>query len=168
MVDDGVKDISNARDDYALQQSVIASLSQHALVGGDLQQLFDEATRLVRETLRIDYATVTELRPDHETLMGRAGAGWEAGVVRTIVADAGARSQAGYALLINSPVIVTDFSSETRLRSSIAERWGLRSGVTAVIHGRDRSFGVLSAHDRQTRQYSHDEVNFLQSIANIL
>lgn len=168
MVDDGAKDICNAREDYAFQQSVIASLSQHALVGNDLSELLEEATRLVRQTLRIDYATVAELRPDRETLIGRAGAGWESGVVQTMVAETGARSHAGYALLVNAPVIVTDFSSERRLYSTIAERWALRSGVSVVIHGRDRPFGVLSAHDRQERQYSHDEVNFLQSIANIL
>lgn len=168
MIDDGMQGFSTARDDYALQQSVIASLSQHALAGGDLQQLFGEATRLVRQTLRIDYATVWELRPDGEMLTGRAGAGWEAGVVRTLVAEAGARSHAGYALLVNAPVIVTDFSGERRLHSSIAERWALRSGVTVVIHGRDRPFGVLAAHNRQQRQFSQDEVNFLQSIANIL
>ena len=34
MVDQDIKDASNARDDYALQQSVIALLSQHALLGG--------------------------------------------------------------------------------------------------------------------------------------
>jgi len=168
MVDNGIKDPGNARDDYALQQSVIASLSQHALVGTDLQLLFDEATRLIKETLRIDYATVSELRPDRETLVGRAGAGWDVDVVRTLVAEAGARSQSGYALLVNAPVIVPDFSSERRFQSSIAERWALRSGVTMVIHGRDRPFGVLSAHDREQRAYGHDEVNFLQSIANIL
>ena len=168
MVDDGVKDFCNAREDYALQQSVIASLSQHALVGGELSALLEEATRLVRQTLRIDYAMVAELCADRETLIGRAGAGWEPGVVQTMVAEMGARSHAGYALLVNAPVIVTDFSSERRLHSTIAERWALRSGVSVVIHGRDRPFGVLSVHDRQERQYSHDEVNFLQSIANIL
>ncbi|HVB79106.1 MAG TPA: PAS domain S-box protein [Candidatus Binataceae bacterium] len=168
MDDDDIKDLSNERDDYALQQSVIASLSQHALGGGELQQLFDEATQLARQTLQIDYTTVTELRPDRETLIGRAGAGWEPGVVRAMVAETGARSQAGYALLVNAPVIVTDFSSERRLHSSVAERWALRSGVTVVIRGRDRPFGVLSAHHRQKRQYSHDEVNFLRSVANIL
>ncbi|MGH7913995.1 MAG: PAS domain S-box protein [Candidatus Binataceae bacterium] len=168
MIDSSIKHVGNARDDYAFQQSVIASLSQQALVGSDLQQLFDEATRLVHQTLRIDYATVMELRPDRETLIGRAGAGWEAGVVRTIVAEAGARSHAGYAMLVNAPVIVTDFRSERRLHGSIAERWALRSGVTVVIHGRDRPFGVLAAHDTQPREYGHDEVNFLQSIANIL
>jgi PAS domain S-box-containing protein len=168
MVDQDIKDASNARDDYALQQSVIASLSQHALLGGTLQQLFDEATRLVRETLQASYATVMALRPDRETLVGKAGSGWEADVVRTIVAEVGARSDAGYAMLVNAPVIVTDFSSEQRLRSLIAKRWQLQSGVTVVIHGREHPFGVLAIHDTQPRQFSHDEVDFLQSVANIL
>jgi PAS domain S-box-containing protein len=168
MVDQDIKDASNARDDYALQQSVIASLSQHALLGGTLQQLFDEATRLVRETLQASYATVMALRPDRETLVGKAGSGWEADVVRTIVAEVGARSDAGYAMLVNAPVIVTDFSSEQRLRSLIAKRWELQSGVTVVIHGREHPFGVLAIHDTQPRQFSHDEVDFLQSVANIL
>src|SRR5712671_3322004 len=130
MVDQDIKDANSARDDYALQQSVIASLSQHALLGGTLQQLFDEATRLVRETLQA--------------------------------------SDAGYAMLVNAPVIVTDFSSEQRLRSLIAKRWELQSGVTVVIHGREHPFGVLAIHDAQPRQFSHDEVDFLQSVANIL
>jgi hypothetical protein len=103
MVEQDIKNESNARDDYALQQSVIASLSQHALLGGTLQQLFDEATRLVRETLQASYATVMALRPDRETLVGKAGSGWEADVVRTIVAEVGARSDAGYAMLVNAP-----------------------------------------------------------------
>ena len=37
-----------------------------------------------------------------------------------------------------------------------------------VIHGREHPFGVLAIHDMQPRQYSHDEVDFLQSVANIL
>ena len=168
MVEQDIKKANSARDDYALQQSVIASLSQHALLGGSLQQLFDDATRRARETLGVSHSTLLELRSDHETLAGMAGSGWDADVVRTIVAEAGARSHAGYALLVDAPVMVTDFSRERRLRSSIAERWGLKSGVTVVIHGRERPFGVLAIHDTQPRHFSHDEVNFLQSVANIL
>jgi PAS domain S-box-containing protein len=168
MADDGVKEIRNAHDDYALQQSVIASLSQQALLGGSLQQLFDEATRLIRETLRVSYATLMELQANRETLVGRAGAGWKEGVVQTLVAEAGAHSQAGYALLTSTPIVVTDFATERRFSTSIAERLALRSGVNALVRGRDRPFGVLAAHDEQERQYSHDEVNFLQSVANIL
>lgn len=168
MADSNAKEADNARDDYALQQSVVASLSQQALLGGGLQQLFEEASRLVRETLRVAYCAVMELRPDRETLIGRAGAGWEKGVVQTIVAEAGARSHAGYALVANAPVVMADINTEHRFGNPLAERLGLRSGVTVIIHGRDRPFGVLAIHDTQPRQFSHDEVNFLQSIANIL
>jgi PAS domain S-box-containing protein len=168
MVEQDIKGASRAREDYALQQSVIASLSQQALLGDSLQQLFDDAARRARETLGVSHSKVMELQADHETLVGRAGSGWEADAVSTLVAEVGARSHAGYALLVNAPVIVTDFSSERRLRSSIAERWGLRSGVTVVIRGREHPFGVLAVHDTQPRQFGHDEVNFLQSVANIL
>jgi PAS domain S-box-containing protein len=162
------RDASNARDDYALQQSVIASLSQQALLGGNLQQLFEDATRWARDALGVSHCKVMELQPDHETLIGRTDSGWEPETVPTIVAEAGTRSHAGYALLVNAPVIVTDFSTERRLHSSMAERWGLRSGVTVVIHGRGQPFGVLAVHDLQPRNFTDNEVNFLQSVANIL
>ena len=168
MVDNNTKEPSSARDDYALQQSVIASLSQHALLGGSLQQLFDEATHLVRETLQVSYATLMELQPDREMLVGRAGAGWKDGVMRNLVAETGARSHAGYALLTNTPVVVTDFAAELRFSTSIAERLAVRSGANTLVRGREHPFGVLAIHDIQPRQFSHDEVNFLQSVANIL
>jgi PAS domain S-box-containing protein len=165
---DSTKNVNEVRNDFALQQSAIATLSQHALVGVDLQSLFDEATSLVHRTLRVAYATVMELRTDRELLIGRAGTGWEPELVRTIVAETGPDSQAGRALLANAPVIVTDFDAEGSLHSSFAERFGSRSGVIAAIHGHDKVFGVLTAHDRHERQYSAEEANFLQSIANIL
>jgi len=57
---DSTKNVNEVRNDFALQQSAIATLSQHALVGVDLQSLFDEATSLVHRTLRVAYATVME------------------------------------------------------------------------------------------------------------
>jgi hypothetical protein len=74
MVDSSPNDIVSSRNGDALKQSVIATLSQQALVGGDLQQLFDDATRLVRQILRVDYVKVMELQPGGETVTGRAGA----------------------------------------------------------------------------------------------
>ena len=101
-------------------------------------------------------------------LVGRAGAGWEDGVMRNLVAETGARSHAGYALLTNTPVVVTDFAAERRFSTSIAERLAVRSGANTLVRGREHPFGVLAIHDIQPRQFSHDEVNFLQSVANIL
>ena len=97
IVEQDINDPSSARADYALQQSVIASLSQQALLGGNLQQLFEDATRWARATLGIARCKVMELQPDHESLIGKTGSGWEPGAVPTIVAHAGAHSRAGYA-----------------------------------------------------------------------
>ena len=66
MVEQDIKDASRAREDYALQQSVIASLSQQALLGDSLQQLFDDAVRRARETLGVSHSKVMELQADHD------------------------------------------------------------------------------------------------------
>jgi PAS domain S-box-containing protein len=40
--------------------------------------------------------------------------------------------------------------------------------LTVIVSGRDRPFGVLGAHTRQARSFTADDVNFLESVANIL
>lgn len=154
--------------DYARQQAVIASFSRHALAGKSIELLFDEAARLVCDTLRVDHSLVMELLPGGEELGARAGVGWSGEAARAIVKQAGGRSHAGYALLVNAPVVASDLATESRFESPVLKRYGLNSGVAVVIEGREGPFGVLSAHDSRPREYSHDEVNFLQSIANIL
>jgi PAS domain S-box-containing protein len=149
MADDDTKRSDGVREYYASQQSLIASLSQQALVGGGLQQLFDDATRLVRQALRIDSVKVMELQPRGEPLAGKDASGGEADLMRSIGAESGGGSHGGYAPAGDRPV-------------------GLRSGVAVAIRGRYGHFGVLLADHRQQRRFSDDELNFLQSIANIL
>jgi GAF domain-containing protein len=45
---------------------------------------------------------------------------------------------------------------------------GVVSGMTVVIAGRERPFGVLGAHTQSLRTFSEDDVNFLQAVANVL
>src|SRR5207302_5365127 len=48
---------------------------------------------------------------------------------------------------------------------------GVRSGITALIGSPDRphgAFGVLAAHSLSEREFTMDDVNFLQAVANLL
>jgi PAS domain S-box-containing protein len=66
-------------------------------------------------------------------------------------------------------VIVEDLSRETRFRPSLLLlEHGATSGASVVIPGRQRPFGVLSAHTRERRNLSRDDLFFLQSVANVL
>jgi GAF domain-containing protein len=45
---------------------------------------------------------------------------------------------------------------------------GVVSGLSVVILGPQRPFGVLGAHTSRRRTFSKDDINFLQAVANVL
>jgi len=153
----------------ARQQSAVAKLGQQALADTDLQGLMQEATALVAQTLEVKYCKVLELLPKEAALQLRAGVGWRQGLVGQATVSASRQSQAGYTLLSAEPVVVRDLSIETRFKgSSLLHSHGVVSGMSVIIEGKDRPFGVLSTHSTKHRSFSKDDINFMQAIANVI
>ncbi len=151
------------------QQAAVVQLGQCALGLDDLLVLMDEACVVVAETLGVEYCKVLELLPDGNSLLLRAGFGWKEGVVGQEKVSAGTQSQAGYSLLSNQPVIVEDLRTETRFSGPpLLYEHGVVSGMSVIIPGRDRPFGVLGAHTVKRRAFSKDDIHFLESVANVL
>ncbi|MFQ5341915.1 MAG: PAS domain S-box protein, partial [Anaerolineae bacterium] len=151
------------------QQAVVAGLGQRALAGIDLAALMDEAVERVAETLLVEYCKVLELLPDGEALLLRAGVGWQAGLVGQATVSAGLESQAGYTLVSHEPVIVEDLSTETRFSGPpLLHDHGVVSGISVIIQGEGRPFGVMGAHTTSRRTFTQDDVHFLQAAANVL
>jgi len=161
--------------DYARRQAAVASFGQRALSGAEVHTLFEEATSLVARQLQVDDALVIESDTGglgiraHAGLADTAVTGLADGPVRvTMLPDAPA-SAAEFALLHNQPVVSDDLTSEWRFTVSNEFRDEVARSVAAVvIPGRRQPFGVLQVHDRKVRQFSPDDVNFLQSIAATL
>ena len=151
------------------QQAVVAELGLRALANDDLQDLMDDAATLVAQTLGVEYAKVVELLPGGQELLMRAGVGWKEGLVGEARESAGEGSEAGYTLHSDEPVIMKDLSTEERFATTplLAEH-GVVSGMSVVIHGREAPFGALCTHSTSYRSFSEDDVNFLQSVANVL
>jgi PAS domain S-box-containing protein len=83
--------------------------------------------------------------------------------------DAGVDSQAGYTLLADKPVIVEDLRTETRFCAPpLLHDHGVVSGMSVIIRSADRPFGILGAHTTQRRSFTRQDINFFESIANIL
>jgi PAS domain S-box-containing protein len=151
------------------QQEAIANLGQRALSGVDLATLLNEAVELVAHTLDVELCKVLELLPDGRQFLLRAGVGWREGTLGRALVDAGAESQAGYTLLAREPVVVEDLRVETRFSGpSLLREHGVVSGLSVIIMGRERPFGVLGAHSRSRREFKADDANFLQAIGNVL
>ncbi len=151
------------------QQAAVAEIGQRALVGTDLSTLMDETVELIAQTLEVEYTKVLDLLPDGIALLLQAGVGWKEGYVGHATVGAEIDSQAGYTLLSNEPVIVEDLRTETRFSGPpLLHAHAVVSGMSVIIHGRDRPFGVLGAHTTRRRSFSRDDIYFLQAIANLI
>jgi PAS domain S-box-containing protein len=153
----------------AQQQAVVVQLGQRALAGVELSDLMDEAVSMITNTLGVEFCKILELSEDGESLLLRAGVGWRDGLVGHTFVDAGEYSQAGYTLLSNEPVVVENLLEEQRFNGpKLLLDHGVIAGISTLIKGQRRPFGVLSAHTATKRIFSEDDVNFIQAVANVL
>jgi diguanylate cyclase (GGDEF)-like protein len=153
----------------ASQQATVSEIGQRALSDVALTPLLNETMAMVAETMSISLVTVLELLPKEEMLLIRAGYGWPPGIVGEHRFPFDDQSQAAMAIRAEAPVVVEDYSREIRFRgAAILHAQGARSGISVPIRGRGGAFGVLAAHHKDLRGFSSDDVNFLQSVANVL
>ncbi|MEO8351018.1 MAG: ATP-binding protein [Chthoniobacteraceae bacterium] len=151
----------------AMQQGVVASLGQRALSGVPLDALLPDAAHVVRETLDVDFCSILKLSPDGSSVVPIAEAGWP----RPLDQAFGIRHQSisGYTLLVRCPVIVEDMTTETRFEvPDVTHQSGARSCVSVVIESGGEPMGVLIAFTVHPRSFTQDDINFLQSVANVL
>jgi PAS domain S-box-containing protein len=151
------------------QQAVVTRLGRLALTGAEPQELFHQAVVMVASTLGVEYCKILELLPDGGALKLVAGVGWKEGLVGHATVSTGHDSQAGFTLLMKKPVIVEDFGKETRFSAPpLLRDHGVISGISVIIGDHHHPFGVMGAHTIRRRAFARDDVNFLQSIANVL
>ena len=165
-------------------QATVAYLGQQALIQSDLSVFMDEVVSTVAKTLDVEYCKLLELMPGGHAFWLRAGVGWQSGLVRNARVSAHLKSQAGYTLFKNEPVIVEDLRIETRFSGSpLLHNHRIISGMSVAISrwGKDSlmnqeqsqfpvssHWGVLSVHSRHPRQFTPEDIHFLDAIANVL
>lgn len=152
------------------QASALARLGRIALTDLPLEELFDAATNAASETLGTEFAKVLELKPDGESLVLRAGVGWDVDAdCEPVIVPAGLDSQAGYTLQSASAVIVEDLKSESRFHGpQFLRDHGVRSGLSVIIGRMDEPWGVFGTHSRRVIHFTTDDANFIEAIANLL
>ncbi|HEU5002178.1 MAG TPA: GAF domain-containing sensor histidine kinase [Actinomycetota bacterium] len=150
-----------------LQQAAVADLGQQALAGAELPDLMDAAVNVITRVLEVEFARVLELAGDGKSFTVRAGVGWEEQSGSPGI-DLRLTSQAAYTLVSDMPVVVEDFDSETRFAGPPWVKRSVASGMSVIVRGKGRPWGVLCTHTARHRRFSRDDVHFLQAIANVL
>src|SRR5690606_12433027 len=161
-----------ARDELerrARQQRALAELGQRALSGADLADLMQESARVTAAVLDVDFVSVLNLGPDHQSFVLQAGWGWPEGTVGHFEIANEPSNQAGFTVRSGEPVVSDDLQGETRFRPiPILMEYGVSSSLGVQIDYGEVMFGILSVHAISRRQYSHSDIAFLQGVANVL
>jgi two-component sensor histidine kinase/PAS domain-containing protein len=149
----------------------LAKFGLFALESERLDDILNEACRLVGEALHTDLAKVVEVLPDRDTLLVRAGVGWRPGVVGLKTKPIDTKSSEGFALHSGKPVISVDIDGEHRFTyAPFLKRHGVKAMVNVPIPGvRGRqAFGLLQVDSRVPRGFNEDDILFLTGYANLL
>jgi PAS domain S-box-containing protein len=168
-----VRDITEQRriaqelDVRARHLEAVARLGQRALISDDFSELVHDGVALLVEILGVDYVHVLRHEREDSEFALQAAYGFEEAAGRRIPDDVS--MQPGYALHHRLPVKIEDAASETRFRiSPIFASLGVASALTVVIRGPGQPYGTLSIATLVPRPYTAEEVDFVQSMANVL
>ncbi|MDQ1445101.1 MAG: hypothetical protein QOI20_1565 [Acidimicrobiaceae bacterium] len=168
-----VRDVTEQRraaeelDTRARHLGALAELGQRALIVDDFDGLLHEGAGLLGAILGADFVDVLEHDPDAGQFVLRLAQGFGAEVGTRL--SAGVDVQAGFALHHRMPVAVPDVGQESRFTTHPAAH-GLeaQASLTVVIRGPGRPFGVLGVSSKSPREFRSAEVDFVQSMANVL
>ena len=156
-------------ENRACRQRALTALRQRALQSRDLAALLNDGVSKVVSLLNVPFCEVLELQPDEQSLLLRAGAGWREGLVGHATVTACRRSHGGLTLVSAGPVLIQHPINEGRFPgSTLLSAHGIMSGVSVVIRGRGKPYGVLGAYAQTSREFADDDVFFVQAVADTI
>ncbi len=148
-------------------QRAVAELGRDAVANLAYSVLTERAVDRVSRALELEFAAAFELQDDGSLVLC-AAVGFQENAIGTSI-EGGAGSQAGYTLDAGKPAVADDLRTETRFRpAQLLSEHGIVSSVTVPIGLGDRAYGVLSAHTTRKRSFSRDELDFIESVANLI
>ncbi|MGB3788824.1 MAG: chemotaxis protein CheB [Phormidesmis sp.] len=160
----------NRAERWAQRQSAIAALGTYALQDNSAAAVCDRAVDIVCQTLESKVCGLFVYQPQHpEELLLQSGSGWPADALGQATMSVN-NSHLGYTLSVHRPVVVRDFSEESRFsQSSLLQSLDVVSGMSAVVYGiAGEVYGMLTVYKVHSHRFTPEDTSFLQAIANDL
>ncbi|MGH9657104.1 MAG: PAS domain-containing protein, partial [Bryobacteraceae bacterium] len=160
--------IEQELDTRVRQQRAVSQLGLRALAGESLDELLHEAARIIADVLQVEGSRIQQFLPEENTLLLRAGMGWN-GRVGRLRTGMGSGAFPKNLPFLNEPIITEDVRTQPVL---MAAPWlkeeGVLSSISVVMPGSRHPWGLLGADSRSRRAFSRDDGHFLESVANLL
>ncbi len=152
------------------QREALARLGESALAESDLEGLLANVVKTVALCLPVDFVEILELLPGDTNLLMRAGVGWKAGIIGSIVASREDGGYASHTFEAAVPVVVADLPAESRFTiPHYLEDHRCVSGVSSMIAGRDgRAYGILGVWTKERRPFGAQDTSFLAAVGHLV
>lgn len=133
----------------SLKMSALEQISEAAISGTELSVLLDKALNLITGALGVEYVAVLKSANKEKEFLLEAGAGWPKGLVGQMrVENARAGNKLPFSFLLEGREAV--------------------SSIQVAIRGWQPEQALLGAYTTAPREFSQEDANFMQAIANIL
>jgi two-component sensor histidine kinase len=151
------------------QQSVLSSFGIEALRARDLDPMLQRATELCADGMRSRFCKFLARQHDDETLLVRAGVGWQDGVVGHVRMGTDLASPAGFAFHTGEPVISNHLDNEKRFRTpEFMAQHCIRRAINVVVEAAGERFGVLEVDSPDEGKFESTDLAFMQGFANLI
>ena len=161
----------HARNESLLKrQRVLADFGEFALECQDLDQVLNEACRLVADVLGTGRSKILEIQHGGQSLFVRAGVGWASDVVGQVRLPMSEHSSESFSIDAGRPVITQDIGQETRFTVPEFMR---KAGVVALVNAPiflpgKKPYGLLQVDATEPRDFSDADTEFLRTYTIIL
>src|SRR5690606_25435766 len=88
-----------------------------------------------------------------------------------VIEDSYLSSLPAYTMQLTEPIISDDLADEPRFKplpQVLQKGYGSGVGITILGNNYQKPYGVLAVYSKLTHDFTHDEVYFLQAVANVL
>ena len=144
----------------AVQQEAVASIGQVALEADVITDVMESVTETVSTVLRTDGSLILERAAEGGFEMYGSDR-----LVEVVADDVAAIADRAH---MTAASVVLRNEAEVRFAApKLAER-GFKSAVAVMIPGSEIDFGTLVVLSSDERMFTVDDLNFLQSVANVL
>jgi signal transduction histidine kinase len=129
----------------------------------------DLAVQQVADSLDVPVCHILATQEEGDDLLLLAATGWDGDAIGRVTLPGTTASQSGYALEAGEGVVVADYAAEHRFQLAPAvAALGVQSGLSVVILGEGKRYGVLSAYSRDQRDFGEHELDFLRTVAHTI
>ncbi len=150
------------------QYSLIANLSQKAIINVNIEILIDEVIQTLCQTLNLEFSQVLKKLPNQDKFLLQAGMGWQKELIGNSQIET-INNEATYTLENNQPLIIQDLTKETRFQpSSWLQEHNIVSGISTVIPGKETPWGILAIYSTTPREFSQEEIEFVSTLSQII